>query len=215
MYIYLDESYNLKDRDKKQFISINGFMVLDEKSLFKEWKKIRRPFLLKRRRIHATDSYFDALKQKVLGIINKKADLNIVSVIQILQEMPFDKKYWDKNKLDFDLVCLDLTKCLLRNLNLQEYRFAKIKVDNRKYKNSSFGKNKFGNEINNFLNIYYPKLKAELALQPSTTDVLIELADFISNILYRVEIDDDKNFIEEYRYKIIQIKNPLKKADFL
>ena len=38
MYIYLDESYNLNDKSKKQFISINGFSVLDEKGLFKKWK---------------------------------------------------------------------------------------------------------------------------------------------------------------------------------
>ena len=55
MYIYLDESYNLKDRNKKQFISINGFMVLNERNLLKKWKDYRKPFTVKKRRIHASD----------------------------------------------------------------------------------------------------------------------------------------------------------------
>ena len=82
MYIYLDESYNLKDRKKKQFISINGFAVLDERSLFK--------------------------------------------------------------------------------------------------------------------------------IQPSTTDILLEFADFISNIFYRAYIKDDEKFFENLKFKMVQIKNPLK-----
>lgn len=62
MYIYLDESYNLKDRNKKQFISINGFMVLNERSLFKKWKDYRQPFLSKNIRIHANNKIISRIK---------------------------------------------------------------------------------------------------------------------------------------------------------
>lgn len=214
MYIYLDESYNLKDRNKKQFISINEFMVLDEKPLFKEWKKIRRPFAKKKRRIHAADSYYDALRPKALEIINKKADLNIVSVFQVLQEIPAGGGYWNKKRLNFDKICQELVKHLMKNLNLDEYRFAKVNIDSRKYKSGALGKVKFKRGIIDCVRENYPGLKIELSIQPSTGDVLIELADFISNILYRAYIDDDIGFMDEYKYKIIQIKNPLK-ADFL
>ncbi len=78
MYIYLDESYNLKDREKKQFISINGFAVLDERSLFKKWKEYRYPFT-GRRRIHATDSAFNKLRLKTLKLIGRP-DLTLLSV---------------------------------------------------------------------------------------------------------------------------------------
>jgi hypothetical protein len=55
----------------------------------------------------------------------------------------------------------------------------------------------------------YPELKIGLSVQPSSGDILIELADFISNILYRAYLNDDVVFFNDYKYKIIQIKNPL------
>lgn len=45
MYIYLDESYNLKDRTKKQFISINGFETTAIKRIWKRWKTYRSDFI--------------------------------------------------------------------------------------------------------------------------------------------------------------------------
>ena len=82
MYIYLDESYNLKDREKKQFVSINGFAVLHERSLFKKWKECRYSFAGKRR-IHAVDSAFNKLRLKTLKLIGRP-DLTLLSVFQIV-----------------------------------------------------------------------------------------------------------------------------------
>ncbi len=90
MYIYLDESYNLKDRTKPQFISINGFTVLDERSLFKKWKEYRHPFIGKRR-IHAKDSAFNKLRIKALELL-PRPDLTLLTVFQVIQEVSFEKK---------------------------------------------------------------------------------------------------------------------------
>lgn len=116
MYIYLDESYNLKNKNKKQFISINGFSVLDERALFKKWKEYRAPFVGKRR-IHAADSAFDSLRVKALKL------------------------------------------------------FAKPDV--------------------------------------TLTDILLEFADFVSNIFYREYQNGNDVFFEEIDFKLVQIKNPL------
>jgi hypothetical protein len=126
MYIYLDESYNLKDRNKKQFISINGFLVLDERPIFKEWKKARKPFAKAGRRIHAKERYFSGLRPKAIDAVRRK----------------------------------DIT-------------------------------------VFNFKS------------QPSTTDILLELADFISNILYRAYLEDDVEFLDTIAHKLVQLKNPL------
>ena len=211
MFIYLDESYNLKDRSKKQFISINGFMVLDERILFKRWKDYRQPFLTKKRRIHASDKMFDDLRIKVLKIIGRP-DLTLLSAFQVLQEISFEKNsvYFRKGKLDFDQIYLDVIIELFRKLNLEEYRKVKIVIDSRKHKGGALGKKSFERKITNFLQTEYERVKFEFKIQPSSTDILLELADFISNIFYRAYIRDDKQSFEDWRFKIIQIKNPLK-----
>jgi hypothetical protein len=210
MYIYLDESYNLRNRTKPQFISINGFAVLDERSLFKKWKEYRRPFVRKRR-IHAKDSAFDKLRIKTLKLF-ARPDLTLLTVFQIIQEIPFEKEkgYFYRNKLNFEKVYSDLLKILFSKLKLEEYKKIKIIIDSRKYKGGILAKNKFRKEIENFLKKKYLQTKIEFKIQPSSTDILLEFADFISNIFYRAYIKENTKFFENLQFKMIQIKNPLK-----
>lgn len=209
LYIYLDESYNLKDRNKKQFISINGFLTLKGRELFKEWKQCRSAFVGKRR-IHATDRTFNDLRINALQII-KRNDLTVLTVFQALQEIPFQKEkaYFKKGKLNFEKVYLDLVKGLFKELQLGEYQRIKIIIDSRKHKLGILGKRKFAEEILYFLRSKHPKTISEFKPQPSTTDILLELADFISNMFYRAYMKDDKEFFEELRFKTEQTKNPL------
>lgn len=210
MYIYLDESYNLKDRTKPQLISINGFTVLDERSLFKKWKELRRPFIGKRR-IHARDSTFNKLRIKTLELF-ARPDLTLLTVFQIIQEVPFEKEksYFTKNKLNFEKIYLDLLKALFYKLKLEEYKEIKIIVDSRKHKGGVLAKKRFMEEIKFFLKKKYPQTKIEFKIQPSSTDILLEFADFISNIFYRAYVKKDTKFFENLQFKMIQIKNPLK-----
>lgn len=210
MYIYLDESYNLKDRDKKQFISINGFAVLNERSLFKKWKEYRRPFIGKRR-IHAKDSAFNKLRIQALKIF-ARPDITLLTVFQAIQEIPFEyeKNYFKKGKLNFERVYFDLLKVLFAKLQFAEYQAIKINVDGRKVKGGILARRAFQEEIQQFLKNTYPQSKSEYATPPSTTDILLEFADFISNIFYRAYQRDDEQFFAELKFKLIQIKNPLK-----
>ena len=84
-------------------------MVLDIKNLFKKWKNYRQPFLSKKRRIHATDDFFDKLRLKVLELIDR-SDMTLLSSFQVLQEISFEKNsvYFYKGKLDFDKIYFDL-----------------------------------------------------------------------------------------------------------
>lgn len=210
MFIYLDESYNLKDRTKPQFISINGFAVLNVKTLFKQWKQYRRPFI-GGRRIHASDPTFDRLRPKALKLI-KRHDLILLTVFQIIQEIPFQKErsYFYKNKLDFDKVYLQLLKAMFKELSLEEYRCVTIIIDSRKHKTGVLGQKKFINSVEKFLKKTYSKIKFEFKMQSSSMDILLELADFISNIFYRKYVQNDQGFFEDLKFKLIQIKNPLK-----
>lgn len=209
MYIFLDESYNLKDRVDLQFISINGFAVLDVKALFKKWKEYRRPFVGKRR-IHAVDSAFDKLKLKTLRLI-RRHDLILLTAFQIIQEIPFQKgeDYFRKGKLNFEKVYIDLLKSLFSELSLEEYRNVTIVIDSRKHKGATLGRKRFRDGVMKFLKQKYPDTRSSFEVQPSSTNILLELADFTSNIFYRAYIKQDKKFFEDLQFKMVQIKNPL------
>ncbi len=210
IFIYLDESYNLKDSDKKQFISINGFSVVDEKSLFKKWREFRHPFALKRKRIHAKERFFDKLRIKVLKLIRKQ-NLMVLSVFQVLQNFPFKgNNYFYKGKLNFDKVYYDLIIELLKKLNLGNYQKVIITIDGQQHKAGSLGKKSFKKEVLDFLKKEYNKTQFSFELQPSSSNILLEIADFISNILYRAYIKNNQKFFQDKNLKITQIKNPLK-----
>lgn len=46
-------------------------------------------------------------------------------------------------------------------------------------------------------------------IYPSYADVLVELADFVSNTFYKAYQADDQTVFNQLDYKLIQIKNPL------
>ena len=212
MYIYLDESYNLKDRNKKQFISVNGFMTTNVSVIRKRWLRERKLFANKKRRIHANDSHFNPLWQKAFEII-KTHQVYLISVFQDIHNIPYhqDKKYFTKNKLNFEKIYTDLCKHLLFSLNLDEYKKVVITVDNRKHRAGIIGKKEFRGAVEKELKIMYPDVVFEKPrLVPSSSDALLELADFVSNAFYRYYQDDKKRDLAELKIKTIQIKNPLK-----
>jgi hypothetical protein len=208
MYIYLDESYNLKDRNKKQFISINGFMVADVKFLFKKWKEYRKPFVEKNVRIHAREKRFDVLREKAKCLLDR-TDIILISAFQIVQDIPFNSGAYQKDKLNFDKLYYLMLIELFKIMHLEEYHQINIIVDNRKHK-EVLGKEKFRQNVLAFLRNEFGQTKFDFYFQSSTTNILLELADFYSNIYYRAYMDDDVEFFKKYRPRY-QLKNPLNK----
>jgi len=211
MYIYLDESYNLKDRSKKQFISINGFMTTDVSAIRKRWLRARMPYV-HRQRIHAHERCFAKLREKAFAII-RTHQIYLISVFQDIHKIPYqhNQKYFLKNKLNFERIYTELCKHLLFSLNLDEYKKVVITIDNRKYKAGMMGKNEFRSAIKKEINITYPDVVFEKPrMIPSSSDVLLELADFVSNAFYKYYQNNEKDYLSELKIKMIQIKNPLK-----
>lgn len=211
MHIFLDESYNLKDRSKSQFISINGFKTTAEKQVWKHWKIYRRKFISKAR-IHATDKRFEPLREKGLNLIYSAPDTFFITGVQIIQEIPTDKisSYYKKDKLNFDKVYEDLVKAILDKLHLQEYKKVVINIDNRKHKEGILGKRKFQENILFYLKECYPNTIFCFKILPSSSNILIEIADFISNTFYKQYAGQKIGFLEKAKVKTIEIKNPLK-----
>lgn len=206
MNIYLDESYNLQKSKGKMFISINGFAVLDDEILRKRWKAIRKEYIKSKRRIHATDSHFEKLREKSIKLLGRH-DVNILSVFQLTQELPFN--YFDNEKMKFDSVYADLLKKLFVEMRLGEYQKARIIIDARKHEGGRLAERKFQKEIDKFLKNEFSNTHCIYKTVHSYLDVLVELADFVSNTFYKEYQTDSNHIFEEIGFRLIQIKNPL------
>lgn len=206
MNIYLDESYNFQKERGKMFLSINGFTVLNAGRLRKRWMHIRKPYTKHKRRIHATDPYFEDLREKSISILNMN-DVMIASVFQLVQEIPYD--YFDKHKMDFEKVYSELLKHLFKELLLQEYKQVRTVIDSRKHPGGAFGAKEFQKNMEKFLKKEFSGTKCSFLPTPSYVDVLVELADFVSNTFYKAYIQENDSLFEELGYKLLQIKNPL------
>jgi len=206
MNIYLDESYNLQKSKGKMFISINGFAVLDDEILRKRWKMIRKEYIKFRRRIHATDSRFEKLREKSIKLLGRH-DVSILSVFQLTQELPFN--YFDNEKMKFDSVYTELLKKLFIEMRLGEYQKARIIIDARKHEGGRLAEKKFQKEIDKFLKNEFSKTKCIYKTVHSYLDILVELADFVSNTFYREYQTGSEHVFEEIGFRLIQIKNPL------
>lgn len=211
MHIFLDESYNLKDRTKPQFISISGFKTVAAKQIWKQWKIYRRRFISKAR-IHATDKRFELLRQKSFDLIYSSPDTTLLTVFQAIQEIPAGRNsiYFRKGKLDFEKVYEDALKALLDKLNLHEYNRVVIAMDNRKHKGGILGKKKFHKNMLSYLGQCYPNTVFQFQFLPSSSNILLEIADFISNTFYKQYSGRKINSLKRLGVKTIEIKNPLK-----
>ena len=210
MYIFLDESYNLKDRTKPQFISINGFETTTIKQIWKQWRIYRRRFVGKER-IHATDRKFEPLREKCFELFYRLPQTTLLTSFQAIQEIPVGKGsfYFRKDKLDFEMVYEDILKSLLDKLNLHEYKEVVINIDDRKHKEGILGKRKFQKNVLSYLNQYYPNTIFRFQILPSSSNVLIEVADFVSNTFYKKYVGQKIGFLDKLEAKTIEIKNPL------
>lgn len=124
-----------------------------------------------------------------------------------VQEIPAN--YFLKNKLEFDRIYFDLMKVLFSKLNLLEYRKAVIILDDRKYKFGILGKEQFKRNFVEYLERQYQGVIFDFKIQPSSTDILIEVADFVSNSFYKQYLGYKMEALDGLKSKTIQIKNPL------
>lgn len=206
MNIYLDESYNLQKDKGKMFISINGFAVLHDKALRKRWGVVRKSYTQSRRRVHATDSHFEGLREKSIKLLGRH-DVNILSVFQLEQELPHN--YFNKDGIKFDSVYVELLKKLFIELSLGEYKEVRIVIDARKHVGGRLGEKRFKKEMEDFLKKQFSGTVSTFKETPSYMDTLVELADFVSNIFYKEYQAGSKHIFEDIGFRLVQIKNPL------
>jgi len=187
-------------------------MVVDPKPLRKRWRAMRLPFVGKSR-IHGSDRLFDPLRKKLLNHISKQPNITLLAARQDINLIPpkGETVYYGKGgKLIFDNVYADLLKELLKEIHPRAYKEIHIIIDSRKHKNSVLGKEQFRKNILAFLKNRYPNTSVRFEQQASTTNILLEIADFISNSFYKLYTEQDVPLLKRLEGKTVQLKNPLK-----
>lgn len=133
--------------------------------------------------------------------------MTILSVFQLIQRIPYE--YFEKTGIQFDAVYTDLIKKLCNTLSLGEYQCVRIIIDARHHKGGRLGEKKFQENIEDFLQTEFPKTVCSFRPTSSNKDILLELADFISNTFYKEYQKDSKNIFNELGFRLVQIENPL------
>ena len=102
-----------------------------------------------------------------------------------------------------------MLKALHKELSLHAYKEVHITVASRKHKHGVLGEQQFRNNILHFLQNWYPTTLAHFTAQPMAANVLLEIADFVSNSLYRQYAGENMSLLEPLKGKTITMKNPL------
>ncbi len=153
------------------------------------------------------------MRGKSFDLISLTADTFLLTAFQTIREIPAGKNnpYYKKDKLNFEKAYGDILKALLERLSLREYKKVVINIDSRKHKEGILGKKAFQENILFYLEQCYPNTIFRFEILPSTSNILIEMADFVSNTFYKKYIGQKTKYLEELKLKTIAIKNPLGK----
>jgi hypothetical protein len=175
------------------------------------WKALRQPFA-ERKRIHATDSRFEPLRGKAFALLAQR-DATVLNASQDLRTLPVgrDSPYFRKAGTDFERVYEDLMKRLLTALPLPQRKSVRLVLDSRKVKGGYLGRERFRVEILRFLRMRFPGTTAAFTISPSATDILLEIADFVSNTFYKQYATGRSApaITDTPGLKLLQIVNPL------
>ena len=209
MYIYLDESFHLKRGEENQFLIIAGFSTQNPKAIAKLYKRIKRHTIPKKFltwEIKSTNSIADrTFKPKLFSELNK-TDIQIYAISQLKDQLL--KEYFDKEKLLYDKLYLDL----LNHLLLNEWNYFDDKIIITTLDAFRPGKVKKGEIIDSLkknLENKYPDKKFSLFFEDSVKFLTLQLADQICGVFYQLFQENQTWFkmIEPKLKKIVT--NPL------
>lgn len=85
----------------------------------------------------------------------------------------------------------------------------KIVIDARKHKTGKLGEKKFQAEMEEFLKQQFVGTDSEFKTVPSYHDILVELANFVSNTFYKEYQVGSEHIFKKVGLSFIKIENPL------
>lgn len=209
MYIYLDESFSLKRGEKNQFLIIAGFATQNPKKIAKIYKRIKRHTLPKKFvniEIKSTNPIADyALKPKLFSELNK-TDIQIYAISQLKNQLP--KDYFDKDKLLYEKLYLDLLNYLLVNeWNYFDNKIIIVTLDTFKPKQIKRGD--IINSLKKELKNKYPDKHFSISFENSAKFLTLQLADQICGVFYQL-LQENQTWFKMIEPKLKKIvTNPL------
>lgn len=209
MYIYLDETFNLKKGSKNQFLAIAGFSTNNPKQISKLFDRIKKSSLPKKlsgREIKSANILAEKLIKPKLFPALLNFDIEIYCCTQ--QKNLLSNIYFPKQKLNYDKLYLDLLSDLL--VNQWHYRDQKIIILTLDtFKTKKINKQKISQTLMISLKEKYPKINFQINFVSSAGELNLQLADFICGIFYDRVLQNEKWF-KIVKSKVIKNKlNPL------
>ncbi len=180
-YIHIDEAYNLNPKAKHQLIVVGGFGTTDPKKIAKAYKRIRKHILTKRQLKTEIKSSDKIAVQKLIPRVFKALqglDILIYVIRQDKRFIPF--KYFEKDKLNYEKLYLDLVIKLLRDeWNLEKHDSVSIMADYFKTKIN------LPEKILNGLKQKYPNKNFGIQFADSQKNTNLQIADFIVSSFFK------------------------------
>lgn len=208
MYIFLDETFQLKKGAENQFLAIAGFSTKDPKRIAKVVNRVKKHTLPKKLRtseIKSTNLIADrAFKPKLFkALINE--DLEIYAITQLKNQLPLS--YFSDSVLLYDKLYLQLLEILL----IQEWSYYDDKIvitTLDSYRPISVTRGELIRTLENELRIKYPD--RHFRIQFHTSELLtLQLADLICGVFYQL-MQENQTWFDMIKPKLKKIvANPL------
>lgn len=183
-YIYLDEAYNLTPGAKNQFIILGGFGTSEPKRVANAHKKIRK-LVLKQKQLGTEIKSFDrlAVEKLIPKIFKTLKDIDVVIYIIYQDKKVIPRQYYYKEKLNYERLYLEMLTILLRDeWKLKGQKQITVTADTFKTK---MDKEKIIEKVLLSLKEQYPEKHFGLQFSDSTSDLNLQVADFIVGRFFR------------------------------
>ncbi len=209
MYIYLDESFNLKKGEKNQFLIIAGFATQNPKKIAQIYKRIKKHTLPKKlvnQEIKSTNPVGNrALKPRLFSELNK-TDIQIYAIYQLKNQL--SRHYFHKEKLLYDKLYTDLLSYLL--LNEWSYFDDKIVIVTMdSFSSSKIKKGDIINSLKEKLENKYSGKKFFISFEDSAKFLTLQLADHFCGVFYQL-LQENQTWFKMIKPKLRKIvSNPL------
>jgi len=204
LYLYFDEAYNLQPESENQFLLIGGFATKYPELLIKHFQRIKRytlPKQWKPKEIKSSNRLFDKkLKRGVIKIFRQfRSHLFIIS--QDKDTLSYN--YFTRHKFNYDKLYLDLLKrLLLYEIMFQGETEITVMLDN--FTPQFIPKEDMKKTLQTEFNKICPDMSLEIDFGHSHQVTLLQVADFVCGIFYKIKTQTNTEFsLNDLSIKII------------
>jgi hypothetical protein len=212
MFIYIDETFQLKRGSRGQFMAVAGFAVINPVDCAKAYKRLKKKCLPKGSslgEIKSTNSFSELyIIPALLSEKHMVEDIQIGIVSQ--QKSNLNYQYYRHGELNYDMLYLELVKHLL--LNCWDYIDRDVTIITLDtFSTKTINKADIAGAIQAELKLQNEGVNFNVRFGDSISENNLQLADQICGIVYKSRVHN-KDFKEnlENKYSVKEIIDPFK-----